>query len=206
MSEFFLAALSFGLAAGIKPGPLGIVVIQQALSRGLLAGVQASLAPLITDGPIIVAALWILPQFSNIDAFTAALSLTGGIYLLWVSAKLFRVGEISLGEKIESRVSFATVLKINFLSPAPYLFWFTVGGNYLIRGSTTESAVFVTTAIGALIATKVAVAVLAVRFFPSLESRGYALTMKFLAATLVWFGLVFIVRAAEIGLHYARTV
>lgn len=206
MSEFFLAALSFGLAAGIKPGPLGIIVIQQALSRGLFAGVQASLAPLITDGPIIVAALWILPKFSSIDAFTAALSLTGGIYLLWVSTKLFRVSEISLGEKMESRISFATVLKINFLSPAPYLFWFTVGGNYLIRGSTAESTVFVTTTIGALIATKTAVAVLAVRFFPSLGSRGYILTMKFLAATLVWFGLVFIFRAGEIGLHYARSV
>ena len=47
MNEFFFSALSFGLAASIKPGPLGIVVIQQTLSRGLPAGVRASLAPLI---------------------------------------------------------------------------------------------------------------------------------------------------------------
>jgi threonine/homoserine/homoserine lactone efflux protein len=50
MTEFFFSALSFGLAAGLKPGPLGIIVIQQTLSKGLSAGVRASLAPLITDG------------------------------------------------------------------------------------------------------------------------------------------------------------
>src|SRR5918998_881069 len=164
MNEFFLSALSFGLAAGLKPGPLGVIVIQQTLSRGLPAGVRASLAPLITDGPIIIAALWFLSQFKSIDLFAAALSLVGGAYLLWL----------------------------------------TVGGSYIIRGSTAESLVFVVTSIGTLIASKVAVAVLAVRFFPSLESRGYLLTMKFLAGTLVWFGLVCIVRAAELGLHYAR--
>ncbi|HTE39574.1 MAG TPA: hypothetical protein VK629_02020 [Steroidobacteraceae bacterium] len=57
MNEFFFAALSFGLAAGLKSGPLGVIVIQQTLSKGLPAGVLASLAPLITDGPIIIATL-----------------------------------------------------------------------------------------------------------------------------------------------------
>ena len=74
MNEFFLSALSFGFAAGLKPGPLGVIVIQQTLSRGLPAGVRASLAPLITDGPIIIAALWFLSQFKSIDLFAAALS------------------------------------------------------------------------------------------------------------------------------------
>ena len=204
MNEFFLSALSFGLAAGLKPGPLGVIVIQQALSRGLLAGVRASLAPLITDGPIIIAALWFLWQFKSIDLFAAALSLAGGVYLLWLSSKMFRINEISLAGKLESQSSLATAVKVNLLNPSPYLFWFTVGGNYIIRGSTAEGLVFVVTAIGTLIASKVAVAVLAVHFFPSLESRGYLLTMKLLAATLVWFGLVSIVRAAELGFHYAQ--
>ena len=73
MNEFFFSALSFGLAAGLKPGPLGIVVIQQTLSRGLRSGLRASMAPLITDGPIIIAALWFLSQFKSIDLFAAVL-------------------------------------------------------------------------------------------------------------------------------------
>lgn len=96
MNEFFLSALSFGLAAGLKPGPLCAIVIQQALSEGLLAGVRASLAPLITDGSIIIAALWFLSQFRSIGLFAAALSLVGGVYLLWLSARMFRVNEVSL--------------------------------------------------------------------------------------------------------------
>ncbi|MES2947755.1 MAG: LysE family transporter [Pseudomonadota bacterium] len=204
MIEFFFSALSFGFAAGLKPGPLGVIVIQQTLSRGLPAGVRASLAPLITDGPIIIAALWFLSQFKNIDLFAAALSFVGGAYLLWLSVKMFRVSKISLTGKLESQSSFAAAVKVNFLNPGPYLFWFTVGGSYIVRGSAVESLVFVVTSIAALIASKLAVAVLAVRFFPSLESRGYLLTMKFLAGTLVWFGLVSIWKAAELGLHYAR--
>jgi threonine/homoserine/homoserine lactone efflux protein len=204
MNEFFLSALSFGLASGLKPGPLGVIVIQQTLSRGLAAGVRASLAPLITDGPIIVAALWSLSQFKRIELFAGALSLVGGAYLLWLSAKMFRLHEISLSGKLGTQGSLGTAVRVNLVNPGPYLFWFTVGGSYLIRGSAAESAVFVVTAIGALIASKIAVAVLAARFFPSLESRGYLVTMKLLAGALVWFGLVSIARAVELGLHYAR--
>ena len=58
MNEFYFSALSFGLAAGLKPGPLGIVVIQQTLSRGLRSGLRASMAPLITDGPIAILAVF----------------------------------------------------------------------------------------------------------------------------------------------------
>jgi threonine/homoserine/homoserine lactone efflux protein len=200
MLEYFLPALSLGLAGGIKPGPLSIVVIQQTLSRGLPAGVRASLAPLITDGPIIIAALWLLSKFKSIQLLAAAMSLVGGIYLLWLAAKMFRIREISLPGKLRLQGSLATAVKVTLLSPSPYLFWFTVGGNYILRGTAVESAVFVATTIGALIAAKVAVAVLAWRFLPALEGRGYLLAMKFLAATMVSFGLLSIVKAAELGL------
>jgi threonine/homoserine/homoserine lactone efflux protein len=203
MNEFFFAALSFGLAAGLKPGPLGIIVIQQTMSKGLSAGARASLAPLITDGPIIIAALWLLTQFKSIDLFAAALGLLGGLYLVWLAMKLLRTKEISLAGKLNSQGSLLTAVKVNLLNPDPYLFWFTVGGSYIIRGSSLESIVFVVTAIGTLIASKLLVALLAARFFSSLESRGYLLAMRLLAGTLIWFGLVSIVKAAELSFHYA---
>lgn len=199
MDEFFFAALSFGLAAGLKPGPLGIIVIQQTLSKGLPAGVRASLAPLVTDGPIILTALWLLTQFKRIDLFAAVLGFLGGLYLVWLAIKLLKVRNISLAGKLHSQNSLFTAVKVNLLSPGPYLFWFTVGGSYIIRGSLFESIIFVVTAIGTLIASKIVVAVLAARFFSSLESRGYLLTMRLLAGTLFWFGLMSIIKAAELG-------
>lgn len=200
MNEFFLAALSFGLAAGIKPGPLGIFVIQQTLSKGLPAGFRASLAPLFTDGPIILAALWFLSQFKSIDLLAAAMSLAGGLYLLWLAAKMSRVQALSISDKLKSPSALSTAIKVNLLNPGPYLFWFTVGGSYLIRGTAAESAVFVVTSIATLIAAKFATACLASKFLPAFDSRGYLLTMKALAAALVGFGLLSVARALELGL------
>jgi threonine/homoserine/homoserine lactone efflux protein len=204
MNEFFFSALSFGLAGGIKPGPLGIFVIQQTLSRGLSAGVRASLAPLITDGPIIISALWLLSNFKSIDLLAAAMSLAGGIYLLWLAAKMFRIRGISLSGKLRSKGSLATAVKLNLLNPGPYLFWFAVGGSYILRGTAVQSAVFVATPIGTLIAAKVAMAVLAGRFLPAFESRGYLLAMKLSAATMAGFGLLSMTRAAESIFSSAR--
>jgi len=203
MNEFFFAALSFGLAAGLKPGPLGIIVIQQTLSKGLPAGVRASLAPLITDGPIIIAALWLLTQFKSIDLFAAALGLLGGLYVVWLAIKILRLKAISLAGKLTSQASLRTAVKVNLLSPSPYLFWFTVGGSYIMRGSSLERSIFVGTAIGTLIASKMLVALLAARCFSSLEGRGYVLAMRLLAGTLIWFGLMSMLKAAEPGFHAA---
>ena len=86
MNEFFLSALAFGLAAGLKPGPLGVIVMQQALSRGLLAGVRASLAPLITDGPIIIVAVFLLTRLPQ--GFLNGIGIVGGLYLLVLAARL----------------------------------------------------------------------------------------------------------------------
>src|SRR3954451_24210987 len=203
MNEFFFAALSFGLAAGLRPRPIGIIVIQQTLSKGLPAGERASLAPLITDGPIIIAALWLLTQFKNIDLFAAALGLLGGLYLVWLAMKILRTKEISLAGKLNSQGSLRTAVKVNLLNPGPYVFWFTVGGSYIIRGSSLERSVFVVTAIGTLIASKMLVALLAARFFSSLEGRGYLLAMRLLAGTLLWFGVMSMIKAAELGFRYA---
>lgn len=92
--------------------------------------------------------------------------------------------------KLGVRHSLGMAVKVNLLNPSPYLFWFTVGASYIVRGTTSESIVFVTTAIGTLIVSKIAVAVLAANFLPSLESRGYLATMKVLAAMFAVFGVL----------------
>lgn len=98
MSEYILSAFVFGLTAGFKPGPLGIVIIQQTLAHGLKHGFRASLAPIITDGPIILAALFVLTQFKNVGLFISLLSLFGGLYLLWLSLKMLKLKEINISE------------------------------------------------------------------------------------------------------------
>ncbi len=190
MSEYVLSAFVFGLTAGFKPGPLGIVVIQQTLTHGLKYGIRASLAPIITDGPIIFAALAILTLFKDIALFVGLLSFIGGLYLLWLSLKILKLKEINVSKSLGTPTSLATAIKVNLLSPNPYLFWFTVGGAYLARGNQAESVVFVVVAIGTLVLVKMVVAWVASNFRKLLDSQAYLWVMRVLGGLLSIFGLL----------------
>ncbi len=190
MSEYVLSAFVFGLTAGFKLGPLGIVVIQQTLTHGLKYGIRASLAPIITDGPIIFAALAILTQFKDIALFVGILSFIGGLYLLWLSLKILKLKEINVSKSLGTPTSLGTAIKVNLLSPNPYLFWFTVGGTYLARGNQAESVAFVVVAIETLVLAKMVVAWVASNFRELLDSQAYLWVMRVLGGLLSIFGFL----------------
>ena len=198
MSEYLLSAFVFGLTAGFKPGPLGIVVIQETLTHGLRYGIRASLAPIITDGPIIFASLFILTQFKDIALFIAILSSLGGLYLLWLSLKIVKLKEINISKSLGTPTSLATAIRVNLLSPNPYLFWFTVGGAYLARGDQAESMVFITVAIGTLVLSKMVVAWVASNFRELLDSQAYLWVMRLLGGLLSIFGLMLLNQSYDI--------
>lgn len=202
MNEYALSAFIFGVTAGFKPGPLGIVVIQQTLEHGLKSGVKASLAPIITDGPIIILALLVLGQFKEIYPFIGTLSIVGGLYLLWLCSKIIRINEINMTEKLATPKSLETAIKVNLLSPNPYLFWFTVGGPYLVLGTQIQSIVFIIVSIGALVVSKMITAWVAANFRALLDSRAYVVVMKILGSLLAAFGVLFIIRGQNILFGY----
>ena len=190
MSEYVLSAFILGLTAGLKPGPLGIVIIQQTLEHGLKNGIQASLAPIITDGPIIFVAFIVLTQLKNIDIFIGFLSIIGGLYLLWLSVKILSIQEINTSKSLNKTGSLSMAIKVNLLSPYPYLFWFTVGGSYLATGNTNESIMFVLVSIGTLVISKILVAWVASNFRELLDSKAYVWVMRILGSLILVFGLL----------------
>lgn len=198
MNEYIISALIFGLTAGLKPGPLGIVVIQQTLEHGLKSGIRASLAPIITDGPIILAALVLLTQFKDISLFIGLLSLVGGLYLLWIALKIFKIQEINISKSLGKPKPLSTAIKVSLLSPNPYLFWFTVGGTYLAQGTTAESISFVVVSIGSLVFAKMAVAWVTSNFRELLDSKAYLWIMRFLGLLLAGFGLLFLSKSYNV--------
>ena len=127
MLELLFAALTFGLTAGLKPGPLSIFVIHQTLSHGLRAGIIASLAPLASDGPIIIASYLIISSFKQFDLFIATLSIVGAIFLATIAIKLL-VQNPEPDAESSSPASIVTAVRLNLLNPAPYMFWCTAGG------------------------------------------------------------------------------
>ena len=100
MMEFFAAAAVFGLSGGLSPGPLLALVVAETLARGRSAGLAVAASPLITDGPIIVAAVLLL---GRIEGFEAAL----GQHYLWglmlATLLVLGVGRLSVDAMLERR-------------------------------------------------------------------------------------------------------
>jgi threonine/homoserine/homoserine lactone efflux protein len=145
----YIHSIIFSLTAGFKSGPLGIVVIQQTLEHGLRSRLKACLALIISDGPIIIAAVLVLTQCSDKTSFIGILSLVGGLYLLWLSLKIFSIKQINILKEFSKPKSLKIAIKVNLLSPNTYLFWFMVGGTYLTYGteSQSEASIFVSVGI-----------------------------------------------------------
>ena len=198
MNEYVLSAFIFGLTAGFKPGPLGLVVIQQTLEHGLKHGVRASRAPIITDVPIIILALATLSQVRDIDPLVGFLSFAGGLYLLWLSLKIVKVKQICIAEALVIPKSLETAIKVNLLSPNPYIFWFAVGGTYLALGTQSQSMVFIVVTIGTLVGSKMVTAWIAANFREILDGNAYVVVMRVLGSSLAVFGVVLIIRGKEL--------
>jgi threonine/homoserine/homoserine lactone efflux protein len=198
MSEYILSALIFGLTAGLQPGPLTILVVQQTLERGLMSGIKVSFAPVITDGPIIFAVVMVLSQFKDISLFLGLLSLVGGLYLLVLCMQILRTKVLSFSASNGSNSSLLTAIKVNFLSPNPYLFWFTVGGTFIARGTTNEAITFVVVFLGSLVLSKMVIALLAFNFREILGGVGYLWVMRTLGLALGVFAILFLVKSYEL--------
>lgn len=190
MAEFIVAALTFGLAAGLQPGPLGVLVVHHALRGGFRAGARAAMAPLVSDGPILLLAVTLLPRLGGVDGFTAGLGLVGGAYLFWLGGGMLRIRHAPDFDRASgpTRGALRTAVRVNLLNPNPWLFWFSVGGSYILRGSRGEAAAFVLVMLAALIGAKMLLAGLAASARPFLLGSGYGRVIRLLGVVLLGFG------------------
>ena len=132
---FIAQGLAYGFAAASQPGPFQTYLISQSLSRGWRRTLPAALAPLVSDGPIIVLCLVVL---SELPAWMErGLYIVGGVFVIYLgygACKACRffvpVAQGAAGE----RQSILKAALMNLLSPGPYLFWSLVSGPILMAG------------------------------------------------------------------------
>ncbi len=62
-----LNGAALGAAAGLSPGPLQALVLSESLRHGRREGVKASIAPLLTDIPIVIVSLGLLSRVAALD-------------------------------------------------------------------------------------------------------------------------------------------
>jgi threonine/homoserine/homoserine lactone efflux protein len=135
MSTLFLAGVALALPAVAAPGPLQALLLSLALRHGGRRALPAVLAPLLTDGPIILLVLLVLNRMP--PTALQALRLAGGVVLLFFAGEALRrrrdeplQGEASAGGA--GRESLGRAILVNLLNPHPWFFWGTVGGPLLL--------------------------------------------------------------------------
>ena len=187
-----LAGLLLGLAGGLSPGPLTALVLGESLRGGKKAGLRVAVAPLVTDGPLILLALWV-GEFQG--PWRIVLGLAGAGMLLYLAWGMWRSKPPEPGESSADGALRRAVLT-NLLNPHPYLFWLAVGGPML---STTPSKMgFLIGFFGALVGSKALLALLADRARAWMGTRGYVWTLRVLALALAGLAVQFAVQAIEL--------
>ena len=133
---YILQGIGFGFAAASQPGPFQTYLISQALTRGWKRTLPAALAPLISDGPIILICVLVLSQFP--DWLQRVMYIAGGSFILYLAYGAFKSWKnYDEAIAIPDVASHQTILKAamtNALSPGTYIFWTLVTGPILLKG------------------------------------------------------------------------
>ncbi len=133
---YLVQGIGYGLAAASQPGPFQTYIISQTLTHGWKRTLPAALAPLISDGPIILLSLLALSQVPVwLQRF---LYIAGGLFILYLAYGAF-ITFLDFEKQIipaesTSRQSMLKATMMNIFNPGPYIFWTLVTGPILLRG------------------------------------------------------------------------
>ncbi|HEY0158614.1 MAG TPA: LysE family translocator [Thermoanaerobaculia bacterium] len=187
------AALVYGLTGGLTPGPLLTLVVTQTLRHGAREGVKTALAPLVSDGPIVLLLLFFLNTIASIRPLFGAIAVAGAVYILWLAWESWRAPVPSFtGPAVPPR-SFLRGALVNFLNPNPYLFWLTAGTPMLMkawRHSGAAAAAFIAVFFVCLVGSMVLLALLIARSRERVLEHWYLPVMRALALLLVVFAVL----------------
>jgi threonine/homoserine/homoserine lactone efflux protein len=138
---YLTEGLAFGLPAAAQPGPFQAYLLAQTMRNGWRRTLPAALAPLLSDGPIILLVLLILTRLP--DFALRGIQLAGGVfilYLAWRAFQTWRTADFTLAEPepAGAQQSILEAALMNFLNPNPFLFWGLVGGPLLLESWRTN--------------------------------------------------------------------
>lgn len=135
MWTYLIQGIGFGLVAASQPGPFQLYLISQSLTRGWQRTLPSALAPLLSDGPIILLSVLVLSGVP--DWMQRILYIAGGLFVLYLAYGAFKSwrGFDASVPQPESKVDgLPKAVLMNMLSPGPYIFWMLVTGPILVTG------------------------------------------------------------------------
>jgi threonine/homoserine/homoserine lactone efflux protein len=193
MIHYLTIGTVLGLSAGFAPGPLLTLVISETLQHDIKSGVKVALAPIITDLPIIILTLFILAKLSNFHNILGIISLTGGLFILFMGCKSIRTKGVKINLDGVKPKSLIKGVLANALSPHPYLFWFTVGAPTMTKAmlqNISAPLAFIISFYAFLVGSKIVLAILIGKSKSLLSGNMYIFTMRFLGFVLCVLAIV----------------
>jgi threonine/homoserine/homoserine lactone efflux protein len=195
MTTFLIIGTLLGLSAGLAPGPLLTLVVSETLRHDFRAGIKVALSPIITDLPIILLTVFILGQLSGFHSVLGVISMIGGLVLLYMGYKSFRLKGLETTIEMENPKSLTKGIVVNLLNPHPYLFWFSVGAPTItktMKQGIWTSGAFILSFYLFLVGSKVLLALLVGKSKSFLTGNWYLFTLRFLAVALCIFAVMLI--------------
>ena len=201
---FLLQGIGYGFSAAVQPGPFQTYLISQTLLNGWRRTLIAALAPLVSDGLIIVTVLFVLTRVPA--TFRLALQLAGGVfilYLAWGAYRAWRRFDVAVLPAPAAGAGAQSLLRaalMNFLNPNPWIFWSLVTGPILIRAweeSPDKGIAFLIGFYGAMIACLALIIILfgtARRLGPRVNRAALGIS----AVALAGFGIYQIIKGISV--------
>lgn len=184
---YFTIGMILGLSAGFTPGPLLTLVITETLEHGINSGIKVSFAPIITDLPIIILAVYVFSQLSNFNNLLGIVSLTGSCFVLFLAydSVSFKKSEINFQEPKPKSLTKGVLA--NVLSPYPYLFWLSVGAPIMAKAldlNILAPVAFLAAFYACLVGSKILLAIIMGKSRSFLSSDVYIYIKRFLGLVL----------------------
>lgn len=134
MATYAILGATYAFAAAAQPGQFQAYLISETLSHGWRRSIPITLAPILSDLPIIALVLFVLTRVPPL--FLSGLQFVGGLFLIYLAGSAFRAARTPQAPSAASAVpAHQTVLKaalVNLLNPNPYLAWALILGPTLI--------------------------------------------------------------------------
>ncbi len=188
--DYLIKGALLGGAAGFSPGPLTVLVIAETLRHGLRSGLQVSIAPILTDIPIILAVMLVLDRALRYPPVYGAVSLVGGLFLVWLGWGSIRTHGLEIDATVLPRHSIRKGIAINLLNPHPYVFWTSVGTPIIwvaLGTSWTHAAAFLGAFFFSIVGAKALLAKIVDGSRAFLKSTAYLWIMRILGLLLIVF-------------------
>lgn len=202
---YILTGIVFGLTAGITPGPLLTLVFSETLKHGTKEGVKISFAPILTDLPIVLGAIYLLSYVTNLLSLYGLIAILGSFFLTFLAYESIFFKGISTNNATLRPQSIKKGIIANFLNPAPYIFWITIGAPIVLQAKEQNlfSALsFIASMYICLVGSKVLIAFLVGKSRLFLKSNTYIYIIRGLGIVLFLFAIRFFIN----GLYYFSIV